>query len=72
MNNSTIAVSVYCSVADMKKYSIDISQYKPSDMDKFIIIATVEAQKSVAVPLFIAYHCRLYLGLTNTSYVQLS
>jgi len=57
-----MSVQLYSDTDDLHKANVEIIG---ADDPHFTLIATLEPGKTYAVPLGIAYHCRLYVAPTN-------
>nr|KAG5703288.1 hypothetical protein BaRGS_025530 [Batillaria attramentaria] len=65
VNNMTMAVDVFCKTEDLKRFRA--TQHLAS-ANEFSKLATVNPHDSYSLPLFVAYHCPLYLKPADLDY----
>ena len=58
-NNLTLAVDVWCKTEDLKKYRAMESLAGTAEFSK---LTTVAAHEVYYLPLFVAFHCKLYIA----------
>jgi hypothetical protein len=54
----TMAVDVYCKTEDVKKFR---ATQHLADNSEYSKLATIDPNDSYSLPLFVAYHCPLYM-----------
>ncbi|XP_012945076.2 vacuolar protein sorting-associated protein 13A, partial [Aplysia californica] len=64
-NQLTLAVDVYCRTETLKKFK---ATHDLAGEDKFSHLATVEPGQSYNLPLFVAYHCPLFIKPSDIHY----
>ncbi|BFZ09736.1 hypothetical protein BsWGS_12775 [Bradybaena similaris] len=64
-NHLTMSIDVYCRTEDLKKFK---ATQILATLDKFSKLATVEPQQTYHLPLFVAYHCPLYVKPSDINY----
>lgn len=63
-NHLTIPVQVFCDADELQKQKIDVNASSRDD-HQFVQISCLDPDGSFALPLHIAYHCKLYVAPAN-------
>ena len=66
MNNLAMTIQISCDTDELHKFDVDIIS---KDDQQFTQICSIEPGKTYTVPLYIAYHCRLYVTPANMLWV---
>lgn len=69
-NHLAVPVQIFCDVDELQKNQIDVATRRGEQ--KFTEICTIESDKVYAVPIHVAYHCKLYVAPANMLYERTS
>ena len=58
-NHLTVSVDVFCDTEELRKYN---GNNLGQEVGTFTHLAVVEPGKTYDIPLFVAYHCKIYVS----------